>query len=177
MLMVDSNDAGDCYLCLRTFLLPISPAGHKPTVHGTEQVLQYLGRYVHRIALTNSRILSIDDGQVCFRYQDSQTSRWHTMTLPAQEFIRRFLQHVLPQGCHKVRYYGLWSPIHRPLLRHLQLVLAGHPPAPPAATSATESHATEAWGPPLRAGQPCPSCGQGLLVVVCLLPRLQRGPP
>jgi Putative transposase/Transposase zinc-binding domain len=149
----------------------------KPTVHGTEQVLQYLGRYVHRIALTNNRILSIDDGQVCFRYQDSQTSRWHTMTLPAQEFIRRFLQHVLPQGFHKVRYYGLWSPVHRPLLRHLQLVLAGHTPAPPAATPAAERHATEAWGPPLRAGQPCPSCGQGLLVVVRLLPRLQRGPP
>jgi hypothetical protein len=57
-------------------------------------VLNYLGRYVHRIALTNSRIVSIEDGDVSFRYQDSQNHRWHTMTLPAQEFIRRFLQHV-----------------------------------------------------------------------------------
>jgi site-specific recombinase XerD len=66
----------------------------KPTVHGPEHVLRYLGRSVHRIALTNNRILSIEDGQVCCRDQDAQTSRWHTMTLPAQEFIRRFLPHV-----------------------------------------------------------------------------------
>jgi hypothetical protein len=75
----------------------------QPTVPGTEKVLDDLGRYVHRIALTNSRILSIDDGQVCFRYADSRTHRWQTMTLPAQEFIRRFLPHVLPRGFHKVR--------------------------------------------------------------------------
>jgi hypothetical protein len=86
-----------------------------------EQVLNYLGRYVHRIALTNSRIVSTEDGQVCFRYQDSQDQRWQTMTLPAYECIHRFLQHVSPQGFHKVRYYGLWSPVHRPLLPQLHL--------------------------------------------------------
>lgn len=102
----------------------------KPTVPGTEQVLNYLGRYVHRIALTNHRLLSIEQGQVSFRYQDSQDQRWRTMTLPADEFIRPFLQHVLPQGFHKVRYYGLWSPVHRPLLHQLQLCLAGHAAAP-----------------------------------------------
>jgi hypothetical protein len=149
----------------------------KPTVHGPEQVLQYLGRYVHRIALTNNRLLSIEDGQVCFRYQDSQTSRWHTMTLPAQEFIRRFLQHVLPQGFHKVRYYGLWSPIHRPLLHQLQLWLAGqHPPAPLEPPD-RESQSAGSTYVPLQAGQLCPSCGQGLLVVIRQLPRQQRGPP
>jgi len=93
----------------------------KPTVQGTEQVLNYLGRYIHRIALTNSRMLSIADGQVCFRYQDSRHHGWKTMALPAVECIRRFLQHVLPQGFHKVRYDGLWSPVHRPLLHQLQL--------------------------------------------------------
>jgi hypothetical protein len=66
----------------------------KPTVQGPEKVLNDLGRYVHRIALTNSRMVSIEDGDVCFRYQDSQNHRWHTMTLPAQEFMRRFLPHV-----------------------------------------------------------------------------------
>jgi hypothetical protein len=66
----------------------------KPTVQGTEQVWQDLGRDVHRIALTNHRLLSMADGQVCFRDQDSQSYRWHTMTLPAQEFIRRVLPHV-----------------------------------------------------------------------------------
>jgi hypothetical protein len=63
-----------------------------------EQVLNYLGRYVHRIALTTSRILSTEDGQVYFRYQDSQDQRWQTMTLPAYECIRRFLQHVSAPG-------------------------------------------------------------------------------
>jgi hypothetical protein len=66
----------------------------KPTVQGPEKVLNDLGRYVHRIALTNSRMVSIEDGDVCFRYQDSQNHRWHTVTLPAQEFMRRFLPHV-----------------------------------------------------------------------------------
>jgi len=149
----------------------------KPAVQGPEQVLQYLGRYVHRIALTNSRILSIDDEQVCFRYQDSQTSRWHTMTLPAQEFIRRFLQHVLPQGFHKVRYYGLWSPIHRPLLHQLQLWLAAqHPPAPLEPPDRESQYSGSTYFP-LQAGQLCPHGGQGLLVVIRQLPRHQRGPP
>jgi hypothetical protein len=60
----------------------------KLTVQGPEKVLQYLGRYVHRIALTNSRLLSLEDGHVCFRYQESQDHRWKTMTLPALECIR-----------------------------------------------------------------------------------------
>jgi hypothetical protein len=149
----------------------------KPSVQGPTQVLNYLGRYVHRIALTNSRLLSIEDGQVCFRYQDSQDQRWKTMTLPAQEFIRRFLQHVLPQGFHKVRYYGLWSPLHRPLLHQLQLCLAGYTAAPPPTSPEPAQHATDSWCPPFRAGHLCPSCGQGLLVVIRLLPRYQRGPP
>jgi hypothetical protein len=75
----------------------------KPTVQGTAQVLRYLGRYGYRIALTNNRLLSIDTGQVRFRDQDAQLHRWKTLALPAQEFIRRVLPHVLPQGFHKVR--------------------------------------------------------------------------
>jgi hypothetical protein len=149
----------------------------KPAVQGTDQVLRYLGRYVHRIALTNSRILSIENGHVCFRYQDAQDHRWKTMSLPAHEFIRRFLQHVLPQGFHKVRYYGLWSPVHRPLLHQLQLCLAGCAADPPPTSPEPAPHATDAWCPPFRPGHLCPSCGQGLLVVIRLLPRYQRGPP
>jgi hypothetical protein len=149
----------------------------KPAVQGPEKVLNDLGRYLHRIALTNARLLSRDDGQVCFRSQDSRDPRWKTMTLPAQEFIRRFLQHVLPQGFHTVRYDGLWSPSHRPLLHHLQLCLAGYTATPPPTTPEPTPQATEAWGPPFRAGQPCPACGQGLLVVIRSLPRLQRRPP
>ena len=102
----------------------------KPTVQGTEQVLNYLGRYIHRIALTNPRLLSIDNGQVCFRYQDAQDQRWKTMTLPAHEFIRRFLPHVLPQGFHKVRYYGLWSPAIGPSCTNSSSAWRGTPPPP-----------------------------------------------
>jgi Putative transposase len=149
----------------------------KPAVQGTEHILHDLGRYGHRGALTNPRLLSIADNRVCCRYQNSQDQRWKTMTLPAQEFIRRFLPHVWPQGFHNVRYYGLWSPAHRPLLHHLQLCLARHAAAPPPSTPEPAPQATDAWCPPLRAGQPCPSCGQGLLVVIRAIPRRQRGPP
>jgi len=149
----------------------------KPTVQGPEKVLNYLGRYVHRIALTNHRLLSIENGQVCFRYQDAQDQRWKTMTLPALECIRRFLPHVVPQGFHKVRYYGLWSPVHRPLLHQLQLWLGGHASDQPPAAPTPETHPTASSSQLLRAGHPCPHCGQGLLVFMRSLPRLQRGPP
>ncbi|MBI3329216.1 MAG: transposase [Nitrospinae bacterium] len=122
-------------------------------------------------------MVSIEDGHVCFRYQDSQDQRWKPMTLPALEFIRRFLPHLLPQGFHNVRDSGLWSPVHRPLLHQLQLSLAGHEPDPPPASLERESPPTDSWCPPLQAGQPCPSCGQGLLVVIRSLPRPQRSPP
>jgi hypothetical protein len=122
-------------------------------------------------------MLSSADEQVCCRYQASQPSRWHTMTLPAQEFIRRFLPHMWPQGFHTVRYYGLWSPVHRPLLHQLQLWLAAqHPPAPLASPD-QESQSSGSTSCPLQAGRLCPHCGQGVLVVIRQLPRQQRGPP
>jgi hypothetical protein len=149
----------------------------KPAMPGTEQGLRYLGRYVHRSALTNSRLLSIEDGQVCFRDQDAQAHRWKPMTLPALEFIRRFLQHVLPQGFHKVRDDGLWSPVHRPLRQQLQLWLAAHAPLAPLEAPVQASPLHDSPSLPLQAGQRCLPWRQGLLVVVRLLPCLQRGPP
>jgi hypothetical protein len=149
----------------------------QPALQGTEQVLNYLGRDVHRIALTNNRILSLEDDHVCFRDQDAQAQRWRTMTLPAPECIRRFLPHVLPQGFHNVRDYGLWSPVHRALLPHLQLWLARHAPAPPPVSPAPATRPDDTWALPLRAGPPCPQCRQGLLVGIRQLPRQQRGPP
>jgi hypothetical protein len=149
----------------------------KPTPHGREHVLTYLGRYVHRSALTNPRLLSSADGQVCFRDQDAQDPRWQTRTLPAHACSRRFWPQVVPQGCHTVRDEGLWSPVHRPLLHQLQRCLAGYAaaPSPPAPEPAPPATAT--WGPPFRAGHLCPSCGQGLRVGSRAMPRLQRGPP
>lgn len=77
---------------------------------GPEQVINYLGRYTHRIAISNRRILSLQNGKVSFVYKDyRQDGQQKTMTLDAVEFIRRFLQHCLPPGFHKIRYYGILS--------------------------------------------------------------------
>jgi len=74
---------------------------------GPEQVLEYLGRYTHRVAITNNRIIAIDDGQIRFRYRDrSDDNKEKELTLSADEFIRRFLLHVLPSRFTKIRYYG-----------------------------------------------------------------------
>lgn len=90
---------------------------------GEGAVLNYLGRYVHRIAITNARILAMDEKTVTFRYKERRQNRWRTCTLDGHEFIRRFLQHVLPRGLHKVRYYGLWNPRKRALLDNTRIAL------------------------------------------------------
>jgi hypothetical protein len=80
----------------------------QPAGHG-QKVLEYLGRYVFRVAITNSRLERIDNGQVTFRYRDNRSQEMRHVTVTGVEFIRRFLQHVLPRGCAKVRYCGIWS--------------------------------------------------------------------
>ena len=86
----------------------------KPPFGGAEQVLKYLARYTHRVAISNSRLLELRDGQVSFRYKDYADDHKHkTMTLSAEEFLRRFVQHVLPKGFVKVRHYGLLANRHR----------------------------------------------------------------
>lgn len=161
----------------------------KPTVQGTQTVLTYLARYVHRVALTNHRILSIDGGKVTFAYQDTGQRRWKTMTLTAEQFLRRFLQHVLPAGFHKVRYYGLWAPANRHRLRHAQTLLHADPPpaqddpvqddpAPlpgqlPYAT-ANESHRSDH---PRLPNPTCPRCGKGTLLWVGSIAPQPRSPP
>jgi hypothetical protein len=80
---------------------------------GPEQVLEYLGRYTHRIAISNHRIKSIDNGQVTFTYKDRQNNKQKVMTLSALEFIRRFLLHVLPGRFMKIRYYGFLANISK----------------------------------------------------------------
>ena len=79
---------------------------------GPEQVLRYLSRYTHRVAISNRRLVAADDGGVSFRWKDYRVKgpqRWKTMTLAAGEFIRRFLIHVLPKGFHRIRHYGLFA--------------------------------------------------------------------
>src|SRR5580704_10902811 len=81
---------------------------------GPQQVLDYVGRYTHRVAISNNRLLDIEDGQVQFRYKDYRNeSQQKVMTLSADEFIRRFLLHVLPDGFQRIRYYGFLSNRHR----------------------------------------------------------------
>ena len=79
----------------------------KPPFGGPEQVLAYLGRYTHRVAIANSRLISLFDGKVRFTWKDyRQDGKAKLMTLDANEFIRRFLLHALPDGFHRIRYYG-----------------------------------------------------------------------
>lgn len=91
--------------------------------HGSDAVLNYLSRYVFRTAISNARILAVDETHVTFRYKDRGTDTWRTMRLPGVEFLGRFLQHVLPRGFHKVRYYGLWHHSKRDLSNRAWLLL------------------------------------------------------
>jgi hypothetical protein len=88
------------------------------------QVLNYLARYVFRVAISNSRLERFEDGQVTFRYRHNRSQQLHRVTLPAQKFIQRFLLHVLPRGCAKVRYYGLCSPSCRVQLEQARTLLS-----------------------------------------------------
>jgi hypothetical protein len=127
----------------------------KPAMQGADSVLTYLGRYVHRTALSDKSIVACDEQRVAFSYRDSRDQTRKQMTLPAHEFLRRFLQHVPPKGLHRVRAFGLLHPAHRDTLRRLQLLLA------PAASPRTEPK-------PPRAGRArrCPRCREPTLVLV-----------
>ena len=129
----------------------------KPAVQGTRTVLNYLARYIHRVAITNSRIISADNGKVTFRYKDSSGAQIKTMTVSTEEFIRRFLQHVLPAGVHKVRYYGLWSSSNRKHLRKMQQILTQ--PGNNQQVRLEEDMDVEV--PPPSEARPCPHCQKG----------------
>ncbi|MCC5936639.1 MAG: IS91 family transposase [Lunatimonas sp.] len=81
----------------------------KKTFKGANQAVGYLGRYTHRVAISNSRILAVGDGTVKFRWKDYRDGKSKTMELPGAEFTRRFMQHILPGGFYKIRYYGIMS--------------------------------------------------------------------
>jgi hypothetical protein len=105
----------------------------KPPFGGPEHVLQYLARYTHRVAISNHRLLSVDDNQVRFRWKDyAHHNKRRTLTLTNEEFLRRFLQHVLPKGFPRIRYFGWLANRKRAtLLPVCRDRLAGQPPAPP----------------------------------------------
>jgi hypothetical protein len=147
---------------------------------GEQGVLDYLARYVFRIAITERRLLALDQQTVTFQYKDRKANRQRTCRLEGTEFVRRFLQHVLPRGFHKVRYYGLWNPRpqRRQLMARVRLMMqlqrplhaiAG-PVAPPA-----NPHPPGALLQPFR--PVCPHCGWDQLLHVRQIPRPRcRGP-
>jgi hypothetical protein len=138
-----------------------------------QKVLDYLGRYIFRVAIAKSSLERIQDGQVMFRYRDNRTQQLRRVTLSGLGFLQRFLQHVLPRGCTKVRYYGIWSPICRRQLDQARALLTvSAVPTEPAPLTPT---------PPLAAADPspmrCPQCRTGTLIRVGVLaPQRQRAP-
>ena len=90
---------------------------------GEQAVLDYLARYVFRVAITNARITALDNHAVTIRYKQRKSARWRTCRIAGHEFMRRFLQHVLPKGFHKLRYFGLWHPANRDLAARARLML------------------------------------------------------
>lgn len=133
--------------------------------HGTDIVLKYLARYVHRVAISERRILDVSDTHVTFRYRNSDRTSWLVMSLPGHEFIRRFLQHVLPKRFHKIRYVGFWSCGKRPALRALrETLLAKQPPAPAPTTPSPELEPANDNDVPVWLR--CPHCELGQRVII-----------
>jgi len=129
---------------------------------GPEAVLAYLSRYTHRVAISNSRLISLDDKGVSFTWKDYRTKgrdRQKVMTLATSEFIRRFLIHVLPTGFHRIRHYGLFANGVRTRNIALARELLGMP-----APEAHDTQTAEDTEPPALA-QPCPHCGGRMIVV------------
>jgi hypothetical protein len=156
----------------RTFLRFLMPARMtewvvyaKPPMAGPKQVLEYLGRYTHRVAISNSRIVGVDDGAVRFRWKNYRAGgRVKTMTLAADEFIRRLLLHVLPDGFQRIRHYGfLANRSRQQKLDRCRQLLAMPPPEVP--TSQAEDYRDryqQLTGQSLKA---CPACGDGRMVI------------
>lgn len=138
------------------------------------QVLNYLGRYIFRVAISNSRLERIENGEVTFRYRHNRSQQLRRETVTCEEFIRRFLQHTLPRGCAKVRYYGLWSPTCRKQLEQARTLLRTSTTTN-AVDSAPDTPPTE---PALQSAPArCPLCGIGQLLLVAVLPPQRKVPP
>ena len=146
-----------------------------PWGKGEPAVLNYLARYAFRIAITNNRILAVDDNTVTYRYIDRAADRRRKETVSGPEFIRRYLQHVLPAGFHKIRYYGLWHASRRRHMRNLRNVfLLAEPAAPPGDIDLADPPQPTADQPSPRL---CPQCRTGHLTLIRRIsPVWPRGP-
>ena len=150
----------------------------KPPFGGPEQVLNYLGRYTHRVAISNNRLLDIEDGKITFRWKDYRhNDRPRVMTLEADEFIRRFLLHVLPDGFQRIRHYGFLAHRYRKAKLALCRQLLG------VALTAVVKRQDQPDYRDLyekltgRSLRDCPVCHAGHMVVIASLPASGRPPP
>jgi hypothetical protein len=148
----------------------------KPPFAGPEQVLGYLARYTHRVAIANSRLVGFEDGQVSFTWKDyRQDGKTKIMTLPAGEFIRRFLQHTVPDGFHRIRHIGFLANRHRTAkLALCRALLAAPPPPDPTPPHRWQDRLRELTGNDIEV---CPDCGGPMLRHATLTPRPPPRPP
>lgn len=133
-----------CQVWKKRWVVDLRPVG------SGRAAFRYLAAYIFRVALSNKRILSLQDGIVTFQYEDAKTKRSRRQPLPAEQFISRFLQHVLPKGFRKVRYFGIFSPQRGKQLQCARWLL---PPA-----SECDSEDIDSTAPP--AANQCPKCKQ-----------------
>ena len=143
----------------------------KPPFGGPRQVLDYVGRYTHRVAIANQRLLAIDAGQVSFRWKDYRDGAQKTMTLTGEEFIRRFLLHVLPDGFHRIRSYGfLANRFRQDKLGRCQALLGMTPlDVPPGETSSLSDYRDRYEALTGVSLWECPVCHQGRMLLVEVL--------
>jgi len=141
---------------------------HAKPVGSGAPALIYLSRYIFRVAFANANLRYADETSVRFRFRRSEDGAWRTATVTPEEFLRRFLQHVLPRGFQKVRHYGLHHPRRRGALAAARAALANPAPSTPTITESGTPATVSADDPPR-----CPHCGV-LLVLVGTLPRLPR---
>jgi hypothetical protein len=132
------------------------------TVGDGRSAVKYLAPYVFRVAISDQRIVACDDTHVTFRYRRSGSRRWRTMSLEAAEFVRRFLQHVLPRGLQKIRHYGFLSPNSRQSVEALQWLVA----------ATLDLLYRLVWSVEIAAATQsavlCPECGQAMLLIARL---------
>ena len=148
----------------------------KPPFAGPEQVLGYLARYTHRVAIANSRLIEVADDQVSFAWKDyRQDGKTKVMTLAADEFIRRFLQHTAPDGFHRIRHIGFLANRHRAAKLSLcRDLLAAPPPPDPQPPRRRQDRLRDLTGHDIDL---CPGCGGRMLPYGTLQPCPPPRPP
>jgi Putative transposase len=167
--LLEKGQFDDALLVVRQLIHGIAYA--KPPFAGPQAVLAYLSRYTHRVAISNRRLIAFDNTGVTFRYKDYRRDgpeRQRVMTLGTDEFIRRFLAHVLPRGFHRIRHYGLLAGSARKASLALARTLLKVAPEP------ANDNADE----PIDHRPPCPCCG-GHMVIIETFERWRqpRAPP